>query len=89
MGANQAGLLDVRWLAARVRREKGAALAGAAGTSSGAIALGDGVAVTKRWQTKDVAEPKGVRLPEGWLPERQVEKPGALPSVKELDDAQR
>ena len=64
MGANGGALLDVRWLAARVRRTVGAPMVGA---SSVGIALADGVGVTKRWQTDSVAEPKSVRLPEGVL----------------------
>src|SRR6202044_3207013 len=69
MGANGQALLDVRWLATRVRRTQGAPLAGVAGASIGGIALADGVAATKAWQTGEVAEPKGVRLPEGLLPQ--------------------
>jgi len=60
MGANGSALLDVRWLATRVRRGVGASLT----TVPGAVALADGVAVTRGWQTER-AEPKGVRLPEG------------------------
>jgi hypothetical protein len=99
MGTNGAALLDVRWLATRVRRAAGAPLAGVT-----AIALGDGVSVTKSWQTGGAAEPRGVRLPEGLLPQPQTEKP-ALPAspaqgaragqnvgavwTKEADDARR
>lgn len=75
MGANGQALLDVRWLATRVRRAKGAPLAGAAGTSTGGIALADGVAVTKAWQADSLVEPKSVRLPEGLLPQQPTEKP--------------
>jgi hypothetical protein len=81
MGVNGQALLDVRWLATRVRRMQGAPLAGASGTagiSQGGIALADGLAVTKAWRTGEVAEPKGVRLPEGLLSQQQTEKP-ALP----------
>jgi hypothetical protein len=100
MGANEQALLDVRWLATRVRRTQGAALAGTTGTSTGGIALADGVAVTKAWRTDSLVEPKGVRLPEGLLPLPQTEKP-ALPQgaragqnveavwMKEADDARR
>jgi hypothetical protein len=79
MGVNGQALLDVRWLATRVRRAVGAPLAGVTGTSTGAIALADGVAVTKAWKTDSLVEPKGVRLPEGLLPQPQTEKP-ALPA---------
>ncbi len=48
MGANGKALLDVRWLATRVRRAAGVPLEGA---SEGGIALADGVAVTKGWRT--------------------------------------
>jgi hypothetical protein len=78
MGANGAALLDVRWLATRVRRAAGAPLAGALGTSGisqGGIALAEGVSVTKAWEAGQAAEPKGVRLPEGLLPQPQTEKP--------------
>jgi hypothetical protein len=80
IGVNGAALLDVRWLATRVRRAVGAPLTGATGTSTGAIALADGVAVAKSWQTSEVAEPKGVRLPEGLPPQPQTEKPALLAS---------
>ena len=63
MGANGKTLLDVRWLAARVKRAMGAPLVDA---DTGAIALADAVTVTRGWQTDSVAEPKSVRLPEGW-----------------------
>jgi len=98
MGANGVALLDVRWLATRVRRAQGAPLAGAAGTSTGGIALVDGVAVTKTWQASEVAEPKGVRLPEGLLPRQgspaplqgvRVEQSLGTGLVKEVDDAHR
>jgi hypothetical protein len=82
MGTNGGALLDVRWLAARVRRTAGAPMVGA---STGAIALADGVGVTKRWQTDSVAEPKGVRLPEG------VPGPAStsgMPQRQEAGDAQ-
>ncbi len=83
MGANGEALLDVRWLATRVRRAVGAPLGdapGAAGVSQGGIALKDGVAVTKARRTGEVAEPKGVRLPEGWAPQQPIEKPELAPS---------
>jgi hypothetical protein len=94
MGANGQALLDVRWVATRVRRAMDGPLVGAAGTSTGGIALADGVAVTRSWRTEGMAEPKGVRLPEGVL--GQVSKAGALEaeqhagpvSVKEAGDAQ-
>ena len=73
MGGNAAALLDVRWLATRVRRAVGAPLLGAAlpgaagvsGVSEGGIVVADGVAVVRNWQVGSVAEPRGVRLPEG------------------------
>ncbi|WP_216850107.1 hypothetical protein [Granulicella sp. L46] len=98
MGANGVALLDVRWLATRVRRAQGAPLAGATGTSTGGIALVDGVAATKAWQTSEMAEPKGVRLPEGLLPREgspaplqgvRVEQSLGTGWVKEVDDARR
>jgi hypothetical protein len=73
MGAGGGALLDVRWLTARVRRTMGAPMAGA---STGGIALADAVGVTKRWQMDLVAEPKGVRLPEGILAQPQEKSPG-------------
>jgi hypothetical protein len=69
MGANGAALLDVRWLATRVKRAMGAPLTGAA---MGAIALTDGVAVTRSWQREAVEEPKGVRLPEAMVATESV-----------------
>ena len=78
MRATGEALLDVRWLATRVRRVVGAPLAGAAGVSGisqGGIALADGIAVARAWQTDSVEEPKSVRLPEGLLPPVQTEKP--------------
>lgn len=63
MGANGKALLDVRWLAARVKRRVGAPLVDA---DTGAVALADAVTVTRRWETDSVAEPKSARLPEGW-----------------------
>jgi len=89
MGANGQALLDVRWLATRVRRAVGAPLAGTSGTagiseggiSEGAIALADGVAVAKAWQKDSVVEPRGVRLPEGVLSQAEVEKPALLGSA--------
>ncbi|HSY34242.1 MAG TPA: hypothetical protein VK814_00690 [Acidobacteriaceae bacterium] len=97
MGANGAALLDVRWLATRVRRAAGASLAGVTGISQGGIALADGVAVTRDWKTGGLAEPKGVRLPEGWVQQeasptqqgmRVGQKVGAV-WMKEADDARR
>ena len=103
MGANGQALLDVRWLATRVRRAQGIPLAG---ISQGGIALADGVAVTKAWQADSVEEPKSARLPEGLASPPQTEKPaqpaspvqpqgvrvgqsvGAV-SMKEADDARR
>jgi hypothetical protein len=72
MGANGGALLDVRWLAARLGRRLGAPMAGA---SAGAIALADGVAVTKGWQADLVAEPKSVRLPEAMLMQPREKMP--------------
>ncbi|MGA8938479.1 MAG: hypothetical protein WB439_04865 [Acidobacteriaceae bacterium] len=63
MGADGKTLLDVRWLAARVRRAVGAPLVDA---DTGAVALADAVSVARGWQTDSVAEPKGLRLPKGW-----------------------
>jgi len=80
MGANGQVLLDVRWLATRVRRAVGVPLAGMSGTagiSQGGIALVDGVAVAKAWQTESVVEPRSVRLPEGVQPQAEVEKPAS------------
>lgn len=98
MGANGAALLDVRWLATRVRRAVGASLAGAAGSSTGGIALAEGVAVARGWKAEGLVEPKGVRLPEGVVgrgrssvgPEARgaVQAEGLLFS-KEVGDAQR
>jgi hypothetical protein len=73
MGTNGRALLDVRWLAARVRRAVGTPLVDA---STGAISLADAVAVTRSWQTDSVAEPKSVRLPEGVLPQAEEQRPG-------------
>ncbi len=97
MGANGAALLDVRWLATRVRRGAGTPLMGTSGnsqsgTSQGGnsqsgIALADGVAVTKSWRTEGVAEPKGVRLPVGVVP--QAERPRRVASVTGVDDGRR
>jgi hypothetical protein len=61
MGANGQALLDVRWLATRVKREMGAALTAGAG----GVALGDGVGVAKSWRAEAMEEPKVVSLPEG------------------------
>jgi hypothetical protein len=60
MGANADALLDVRWLASRVRRDVGSPMVDA---ETGAVALADAVAVTKSWQTTSVPEPKSVALP--------------------------
>jgi hypothetical protein len=106
MGANGAALLDVRWLATRVRRAVVSSLGGAAGPagiSQGGIALTEGVAVTRAWRTGEVAEPKGIRLPEGLLSERPPEEQempapaqgaragqsGGPGLAKAADDAQR
>ncbi len=90
MGATGTALLDVRWLATSVRRGAGTPLMGASGNlqggtsgiAQGGIALVDGVAVTKSWRTEGVAEPKGVRLPEGVMP--RAESAG-----KGMDDERR
>ncbi len=111
MGANGQALLDVRWLATRVRRAMGTPLEGPVGTAGGAqrevaqdrmaqggIALADGVAVTKAWQTDSVAEPRSVRLPEGFVPQEanpaqpQGVRVGQSPDAvlgNEADDAPR
>jgi hypothetical protein len=93
MGAKGGALLDVRWLAARVRRTVGAPLEGA---STGAIALTDAVTVTRGWQTDSGAEPKGMRLPEEVLASPQEETQGQRVARvsgelarKEAGDAQR
>ncbi len=91
MGANGSALLDVRWLASRVRRAVGAPMVGA---SAGGIALADAVKVTKSWQTDSVAEPKGVRLPAGVLPRvgQSVVGPARMQSLSQAQgagDAQR
>jgi hypothetical protein len=61
-GANAAALLDVRWLAARVRRPLGAPIADAA---DGAIALSDATALVQQWQQNDWVEPLPRPLPAG------------------------
>ncbi len=101
MGANGQALLDVRWLATRVRRGAGTPLTGASGNShsgipqsgnsrggitQGGIALADGMAVTKSWRTEGVAEPKGVRLPEGVMPQAESAR---VASVKGVYDGRR
>jgi hypothetical protein len=93
MGANVAALLDVRWLATRVRRAVGTPLVAAA---TGGIVLVDGVAVTRSWQTEGLAEPKGVRLPEGVVAQAesptQAQRLGqgvGVVSTKEASDVQR
>jgi hypothetical protein len=81
VSSNGQALLDVRWLATRVLRVVGgrlAGIAGATGISEGGIALVDGIAVAKAWQTDSVVEPRSVRLPEGLAPQAEVEKP-AMP----------
>jgi hypothetical protein len=65
MGANVDVLLDVRWLASRVRRSVGSPMVDAA---TGAVALADAVTVTKSWQTTSVAEPRSVPLPVSMRP---------------------
>lgn len=81
IGAKGAALLDVRWLATRVRRMQGTPLPG--------IALKDGVAVTRSWKSEGVAEPKGIRLPVGVFGrEASAGKPGSA-SMTEVGDAQR
>ncbi len=95
MGANGQALLDVRWLATRVRRGAGTPLAGVSGISQGAILLADGVAVAKAWRAESLVEPKSVRLPEGLVPQQSTEKPVRVGRgvgvdwMKEADDAQR
>ena len=95
MGANGQALLDVRWLATRVRRGAGTPLAGVSGISQGAILLADGVAVAKAWRAHSLVEPKSVRLPEGLVPQQSTEKPVRVGRgvdvdwMKEADDAQR
>jgi hypothetical protein len=91
MGTNDSALLDVRWLASRVRRAVGAPMVDA---STGAIALADAVAVTKSWQMDSVAEPKGVRLPMGVLLRagQSVVGPARMQSLSQAQgavDAQR
>jgi hypothetical protein len=92
-GANGSALLDVRWLASRVRRAVGAPMVDA---STGGIALADAVTVTKSWQTDLVTEPKSVRLPTGVLPqtakEQSVLGPARMQSLSQgqaVGDAQR
>ena len=84
MGANGQSLLDVRWVSTRVRRGLRDRLAGAAGTSEGGMALADGAAVVRDWKEDRMAEPKGVRLPEG-----VVGQGAGLLSTKEVGDGQR
>jgi hypothetical protein len=67
VGADGSALLDVRWLATRLRRSVGKPVAAALG----AVALADGMAVTRSWKTKGM-EPKGVRLPEGVCPRTEA-----------------
>jgi hypothetical protein len=88
MGGNAGALLDVRWLAARVRRAVGSPMVDAA---TGGIALADAVKVTTNWQTASMAEPESVALPVGVRP--QAAKPlqgmaGVL-QPQEPSDAQR
>jgi hypothetical protein len=91
-GANGVTLLDVRWVATRVRRAMGSLLVG---ETTGGIALADGVTVTRSWRTGGMAEPKGVRLPEGVLGRAEsadAQGPGqavGVVSAKEGVDAQR
>lgn len=85
-GANGAALLDVRWLATRVRNAQRSSLAGVA---TSAIALADGVAVTRSWKGEGVAEPKEVRLPEGVLGQAAIAAKPGPPSMQEVGDAQR
>lgn len=82
MGANGKALVDVRWLATRVKRRLGDPLADA---DAGGVALADAVTVTRSWRTNTTLEPKRVRLPEGWRPES--EQPAK--SGQELIDVQR
>lgn len=65
MGANADALLDVRWLASRVRRSVGSPMVG---TDTGAVALADAVTVTKSWQTTSMPEPTSVLLPMSMRP---------------------
>jgi hypothetical protein len=65
MGANADALLDVRWLASRVRRSVGSPMVGA---DTGAVALADAVTVTKSWQTTSMPEPTSVLLPMSMRP---------------------
>jgi hypothetical protein len=98
MGANGAALLDVRWLATRVRRTVGVSLAGAAESSTGGIALADGIAVARGWKAEGLVELKGVRLPEGVVAPVQSSvgsegmragQSAGVVSAKEAGDAQR
>jgi hypothetical protein len=84
MGANGKTLLDVRWLQARVQRRLGTSIANA---DKGGVELTDAVAVTKRWRTDTVTEPKGLRLPEGIA--SVSEAPKASQNMGETSDARR
>lgn len=64
-GANSAALLDVRWLAARVLRARGAPIADA---DDGAITLAEGAAVAAGWNSAALPEPVRRPLPVGVRP---------------------
>ncbi|MGA7158494.1 MAG: hypothetical protein WBY53_16725 [Acidobacteriaceae bacterium] len=81
MGANGKALLDVRWLAARMRRSVGTPLVDA---DAGAMALEDAVTVARGWRT-ETAEPKSVRLPAGWRVGDAAEADGAVAGGQKLN----
>ena len=78
-------LLDVRWVATRVKRGVGNPVAG-----SGGVALADAIAAAKGWQTEGGPEPKSVRLPEGVLGAQgdsaQAQRPGQAPGMMPLKE---
>lgn len=64
MGANAGALVDVRWLATRVKRSVGSPLAGG---NASAITLADATAVVSQWQMR-LPEPVLYPMPGGTLP---------------------
>ena len=71
-------LLDVRWVATRVKRGVGDPVSG-----TGGVVLADAIAAAKGWQTEGGAEPKSVRLPEGVVGAQgdsaEAQRPGQAP----------
>ena len=84
MGANVDALLDVRWLASRVKRNVGSPMVDA---ETGAVALTDAVTVTKSWQTTSVPEPASVALPMSMRPVAvPVDGPGLRPMLLRVQE---